>query len=55
MVKFQSFFAELSPGIQDFSGKFFSLILLHPVQFALGHIPSQVQQFPDALCGLRPG
>ena len=55
MVKFQSLFAELPPGIQDFLGKLFALILLHPVQFTLGHIPAQVKQFPDTLCGLGPG
>ena len=48
------FVAEFPSGIDQGLCQLHALEVLHPVKLALGHIPPQVQQFPNALCRLLP-
>ena len=48
------FVAEFPSGINQGLCQLDSLKVLHPVKLALGHVPPQIQQLPDALCRLLP-
>ena len=46
---------KILPQIPKLCGQFPALIIVYQVKLALGHIPPQLQQFPDTGCRLFPG
>ena len=55
ILRFHRFFAELPAKIHQTFCDGLSFIRRYRVQLTLGHIPSQIQQFPDADSRLLPG
>ena len=49
------FSRKILPQIPKLGSQFLPFEICCPVQFFLGKIPAQIQEFPDAFCRLLPG